>query len=277
MIQTIVRPPAVAGMFYPSDARVLRQQIDELLQRVRTEKFQGQLLALISPHAGYMYSGFTAANGFKMLEGQQFDTVVIVSPSHREYFDKISVYNGGAYRTPLGDVVINAELRSALVKGEDLIITSEHGHREEHAVEVQLPFLQKVLGKFTILPVVMGDQRSEYCFLLGKKLATILSGQNALLIASTDLSHYYPYDVAVSLDQIIVKHVEQLDYEKLVVDLESERVEACGGGPIVAVLQASCELGANASKILHVCNSGDITGDHSGVVGYLSAAVLRIN
>ncbi len=273
--RTTVRPPAVAGMFYPGEPHTLGRQIDELLTRAQQADVAGEIVALISPHAGYMYSGFTAAKAYTLLQGKNYDSVVIVSPSHREYFDGISVYDGDAYRTPLGEVPVDGDLRAAAVQGEKVIILSEIGHRQEHAVEVQLPFLQRVLGKIKVLPIVVGDQRREYCFHLGKKLAKILAGRRVLIIASTDLSHYYPYDTAVTLDQVIVGDVERFDYEQLMIDLETERAEACGGGPTVAVLLAAHELGANVIRILHVCNSGDVTGDRSGVVGYLSAAILR--
>lgn len=270
---TTVRPPAVAGLFYPADPKDLNQQIDNLLERVKNGSLNGHLVALVSPHAGYMYSGFTAAHGYKLLQGHEFNSVIIVSPSHREYFNGISVYGGTAYRTPLGDISIDSDLRDALA--DDLIVISDAGHRQEHAVEVQIPFLQKILNDFTIVPIVMGDQRREYCYYLGKKLAQIASGKNVLLIASTDLSHYYPYDVAITLDKIVIDEVQRLDYEQLMDDLETERAEACGGGPTVAVLFAARELGANTATILHTCNSGDVTGDRSGVVGYLSAAIFR--
>lgn len=288
MNTSAVRPPAVAGLFYPADPHTLDRQIDDLLNRavidnqvVRLLKGEGkgqkgQIRALISPHAGYMYSGLTAAHAYKLLQGQRFDTVIIVSPSHREYFDGISIYGGSAYRLPSGDVPIDAELRELLLANENIITLSDVGHRQEHAIEVQVPFLQKALKGCKIVPIVMGDQRREYCFHLGKKLAHVAEDRNILLIASTDLSHYYPYETAQMLDKIIIDEVAQLDYEQLMSDLETERAEACGGGPTVAVMLAACELGANKAFILHACNSGDVTGNRSGVVGYLSAAILQI-
>lgn len=272
-----IRPPAVAGMFYPDDSRILHQQLDELLEKVGRQNVEGKLIALVSPHAGYIYSGFTAAHGFALLKGLSFDTVVIVSPSHREYFDGISIYGGGAYRTPLGDVAVDDDLRSLLIMNDTIITVSDSGHRQEHAVEVQIPFLQKSLNNFKILPIVMGDQRREYCLYFGKKLAHSIAGKKILLLASTDLSHYYPYHIAENLDRIMIDEVSRLDVEQLMLDLETEHTEACGGGPTVAVLFAARELGANKAYILHTCNSGDVTGDKSGVVGYLSAAITQSN
>jgi len=271
----MVRPPAVAGMFYPDDPHALDRQIEELLESVRAKPLNGSLIALVSPHAGYIYSGKTAAHAFVLLRGLSFDTVVIVAPSHREYFDGISVYEGNAYRTPLGDVPLDEDLRSSVAAGDEIIAVSDVGHRSEHAVEVQIPFLQKVLNNFRILPIVMGDQRREYCMHLGVKLADATRGKKVLLLASTDLSHYHPYRAAMDLDKIVIDEVRDLNFEMLMNDLEDERAEACGGGPTVAVLQAATTLGANRGHILHACNSGDVTGDTSGVVGYVSAAITR--
>lgn len=272
-----IRPPAVAGFFYPQERAELSKNIEQLLAGVKPRPTGGTVAALVSPHAGYQYSGMTAACGFSLLRDQRFDVVVIVSPSHQEYFDGISIYDGKAYRTPLGEMMIDEELRYELLRNENIIESSRTGHGEEHAIEVQLPFLQAVLGDTKILPIVIGDQRREYCFHLGEKLASVLRGKNALLIASTDLSHYHTYETAMGLDKIIIDDIESFDYEQLMHDLETERAEACGGGPTVTVLLAAKKLGANSVQVLHHCNSGDITGDHQRVVGYLSAAVLQIN
>jgi len=274
-MRELIREPAVAGMFYPSDTAVLRKEVDHLLSRVQAKKIEGDLRGLISPHAGYVYSGFTAANGYKLLEGKQVETVVIISPSHREYFKGISVYPGSAYRTPLGVLEVDDKLRSELIQDGGVIVSSTLGHREEHAIEVQLPFLQRVLKDFKILPIVMGDQRHDYCTLLAERLGAVLAGRQAFLVASSDLSHYYPYEIACKLDRIVIDEVEEFDPVGLSRDLETRRAEACGGGPMVAMLLAAKKLGADATEILHYCNSGDVTGDREGVVGYLSAAVLR--
>jgi MEMO1 family protein len=277
MLTREVRSPAVAGMFYPTPAQALRHEVQQLLTKALAPSLKGDIVALISPHAGYQYSGLTAAHGYKLLEKQSFDTIVFVSPSHREYFNSISVYNGRAYKTPLGELPIDDVLRDELVLHDSIIEESLHGHHQEHAIEVQLPFIQMTLGEIKILPIVMGDQRREFCFHLGNKLASILQNKKVLLVASTDLSHFYQYDDAKKLDKIVIDDIKEFDYEKMMNDLESERAEACGGGPTVAVLIAAKKLGANQIKILHYCNSGDVTGDHSGVVGYLSAAALRTN
>jgi len=275
-----MRPPAVAGMFYPAPPSALSRTIDEYLAevgRVQKAKTTPSPIALIVPHAGYMYSGRTAAYAYALLLHRVFTSIVIVAPSHREYFDGISVYDGSGYRTPLGEVLIDEPLRDLLLAGESIIEATPRGHREEHAIEVQLPFLQKVVPSFHFLPIVMGNQTNEYCFHLGDRLATILRDKNVLLIASSDLSHYYPSHEADRLDRVFLRDVEACDPNQLMIDLENDTTEACGGGPAVAVIHAAKLLGATTASILHHCNSGDITGDYTQVVGYVSAALLPTN
>jgi AmmeMemoRadiSam system protein B len=232
---------------------------------------------MILPHAGYAYSGPAASLGYVLLAGKVFDRVVIVSPSHREYFDGISVFDGDGYRTPLGDLLVDHEARKELVADDPLIGASRLGHRQEHAIEVHLPFLRKVLGDVRIVPIVMGEQKRDYCLHLGTRLAEVFTGTNTLFIASSDLSHYHPYQEAESLDSVTIGDVERFDYEMLLSDLEAERTEACGGGPMAAVLAATRQLGANRAEILCHCNSGDVTGDRTSVVGYLSSVLLTRN
>ncbi len=270
-----VRPPAVAGMFYPLDGKALMRQVVELIERAKPKKNRGSLKALISPHAGYPYSGLTAAFGYKLLEGKKIDSVVIISPSHHEYFDGVSVYPGTAYKTPLGEVNIDLELRREILEHNRILTATIHGHREEHAIEVQLPFLQIVLEDFKLLPIVIGNQSQEICYKVGNLLGGVLKNKNALIIASTDLSHYHPYDVALELDRVAIDDIASFDYDKLLKDLDEQHTEACGGGPAAAAMIAAKKLGANKVDILHKCNSGDITGEKGGVVGYVSAALYK--
>jgi MEMO1 family protein len=270
-----IRQPAVAGMFYSSHASALDREVSLLLEAAHPPAQIGSLLGLIVPHAGYTYSGATAAHAFGLLHGTSFSTIVIVAPSHREYFSGISVYSGKAFRTPLGDIPVNAEMREKLVTGDPIIESSVRGHGPEHAIEVQLPFIQKVAPQVSILPIVIGEQSRRFCLHLGERLAGVAGGDGVLLVASSDLSHYHPYDDATKLDRIVADQIVRFDEMKLMDDIEHERCEACGGGPIVSVMIAAKKLGANCTAILHQCNSGDVTGDRSAVVGYLSAAILR--
>ena len=268
------RQCAVAGFFYPSDPAVLRQEVMALLRKANQRNISGIVRGLVSPHAGYPYSGLTAAHAYALLQGKRYSTVVIVSPSHREYFNGVSVFPGEFYATPLGDVQINSELRDELLRECPLVQASDAGHHDEHAIEVQLPFLQEVLRNFTILPVVMGDQRRDMCLELAGGLARIAQDENVLFIASTDLSHYHSSEIAEQLDAVMIEDVRAFDWDRLMQDLDAHRTEACGGGPTVAVMAALSDLGVTRMEILNHCNSGDVTGDRDRVVGYLAAAAV---
>lgn len=270
-----IREPVVAGMFYPLEKKALMRQVVELFERAKPKKIRGEIKSLICPHAGYIYSGLTAAYAYKLLENKKIETVVIISPSHREFFDGITIFPGTYYRTPLGDVQLDIELRKEIVEQEQRIKLSHIGHREEHALEVQLPFLQIILENFKLIPIVIGNQLKEYSYLLGDLLGRVLNNRNAIVIASTDLSHYHMYETAKELDKIAIDAVAAFDYEKLLTELEEQRTEACGGGPAAAAMIAAKNLGANKVEVLHTCNSGDITGDEDNVVGYMSAVFYQ--
>ncbi len=270
-----VRHPVVAGMFYDDSSITLQKNVDELLSRAQVPKVKGIVRAIISPHAGYVYSGLTAAHAFKLLEGHRYDCVITIGPSHREYFDGISIYSGDGYETPLGKVPINTEVRSELLKGGNVIVASNTGHRSEHSLEVQLPFLQRVLGEFSFVPIIMGEQNRHLCNLLSEALVRVAADRNILFVASSDLSHYHSSDEAVLLDKRVIRAVEDFDSETFIDKLEEKSFEACGGGPIAVVMKTAQQLGANKVEILHYCNSGNITGDTSAVVGYLAAVFFE--
>jgi len=269
---TMVRPPVVNGMFYPRDPSTLRSEVSRMLRSVEHATLKGKVRGLVSPHAGYMYSGPTAAQGYAQLQGESYDIVVIISPSHQEFFDGVSVYSGDAYRTPLGEVPVHAQLREMLAQQSTCVEISERGHGQEHAIEVQLPFLQHVISGFSVLPIVIGNQDRALCYELGKGLASVLRGREYLLVASTDLSHYHSAAVANRLDSIVLDDIARFDFARLMTDLEGGKAEACGGGPVVAMMVALDGLGVGQMRVLHHCNSGDVTGDSDRVVGYVSAA-----
>lgn len=266
-----VRLPVVSGLFYPADPAELEREIDALVGAHRAAATRGPVSALISPHAGYMYSGHTAGAGFARLEGERYDTVVVFSPSHRDYFAGISVYPGDAYRTPLGTIPIDAGLRDRVLRECPFVVASEAGHRQEHAVEVQLPFLQRTIREFALLPLVFGDQSHETSLELGKALARLIAGTRTLIVASTDLSHYHPAAEARRLDQVFIEDVRSGDHDRLIRDLERGATEACGGGPAVAILAFLRALGGGPMTLLEHRTSADVTGDRSSVVGYCSA------
>jgi len=272
-----IRDPAVAGMFYASAKKELEREVQHYLDVAPVIPLPGTIRGLVSPHAGYMYSGGTAAYGYKLLAGRSFEVVIVIGPSHREYFDGISIHPGKAFRTPLGDVPIDDNVRNALARSCRCLEVSSIGHNQEHSVEVQLPFLQQVLGSFSFVPVVVGDQRREYCFELAEAINHVSAGKEVLLVASSDLSHYYPYETAVEKDRVVVSDIAEFRSDELMEKLEQNDAEACGGGPIVSVMKASSALRASSSAILHYCNSGDVSPRRDAVVGYVSAAFVEVN
>ena len=267
-----VRPAQVAGHFYPANPDKLKKDIQLLLDITKPKEKIEKIFGIVSPHAGYIYSGKTAAHAYNLLIGKQFKTVVIISPSHSEYFPGISVFEGDAYETPLGILEVDSEYRGKLETDDGTIFNGYDGHRKEHALEVQLPFLQTVLQDFKIVPVVMGDQSHRNIDLLAKKLADV-SDHETLIVASSDLSHFYDRKHADKLDSIVEKRVSEFDFESLQKDLETRNCEACGGGPIVALMKAAKLKNIQHSMVLHRCDSSDVTGDTKEVVGYLSAVV----
>lgn len=269
-----IREPQVAGMFYPSDPKELKTQIKGYLNNVKIEEDLGHVAGIVSPHAGYVYSGKTAAYAYKTIENQKFNNVIVISPSHREYFQGVSIYSGDAYRTPLGDIPINKSLREKIISENSLIFSGLEGHGPEHALEVQLPFLQVLLPNFQLIPMVIGDQRKEFIFELADILYKNID-EHTLLVASSDLSHFYSKSRANHLDTKVIDHINDFKYDELQSDLESKRCEACGGGGIVALLKALKMKDYKNSKVIAHTDSGDITGDDSEVVGYLSAVVYN--
>ncbi|MCK4436444.1 AmmeMemoRadiSam system protein B [bacterium] len=274
-----VRSPAVSGMFYPGNAFTLKNEVDEFLQRVERKAIQGKLIALIAPHAGYRYSGQVAAFAYKQLEGKKIDTIILIGPSHRTHFSGVSVGNYGYYQTPLGKVAVDTELAERMMEGSKLIDFYPPAHQQEHCLEVQIPFLQRILTKFKILPLLTGSSTLEISQELSQVLLKEIKGKNILLIASTDLSHYYPYQEACRLDKRTLKVIEGLDGELLYREMASGRAELCGGAAVVATLLTAKQLGADNVKILKYANSGDRapegSGDKSRVVGYAAIAIYK--
>jgi len=270
-----IRAPAVAGMFYADDATQLRREVEKLLAAADPSLPTNEIIAAVSPHAGYMYSGGVAAYAFKTLQARysppNSPTVFLIAPSHREAFPFISIFTGQSYRTPLGEAPIARELAQALVDSDPMIHADWRGHRTEHALEVELPFLQVIWPQFRLVPVVMGDQHGELCRLLGEQIAKLCRASPALILASSDLSHYFSYEEAVQFDECFIQHLKTFDPEALQRALENEECHACGGGPVVAAMIAAQALGADTVDILRYQNSGDVSGDHNMVVGYLAA------
>ncbi|MFA5015499.1 MAG: AmmeMemoRadiSam system protein B [Actinomycetota bacterium] len=269
-----IRESIAAGSFYPGNPDVLRRQISDFLLNAKSADIRN-IKSIICPHAGYIYSGQVAANSYKQLKGGTFDSIFIIAPSHSEYFDFISIFNGGAYRTPLGPVYVDKERSRILADESPRIELSRYGHRNEHSLEVQLPFLQVLFENIKIVPIVMGQQNSQNIKELGSAIGKLFKNDNILIIASTDLSHYYPYDTALILDGKIKDLITNFNSGDIMSGFLNNDLEMCGGGPVISAMIASKELGADSSRILSYKNSGDVTGDRSAVVGYLSAVFYK--
>jgi len=265
-----IRTPQVAGLFYPADPEQLGNDIGNLLEATKSDKTYKNIFGIVAPHAGYTYSGKTAAHVYNLLKGKTYNRVVIISPSHSEYFPGCSVYNGDGYQTPIGLLEIDDEFAVRLVENSKNIFRGVEGHRSEHALEVQLPFLQTVLNNFKIVPIVMGDQGKIFVDELGKKLAEIVDDET-LIVASSDMSHFHSKLEADELDSIVEDHINSFDFNTLQSDLDKQIAEACGGGPIVTMMKAASLRSKNHSLVIHRSDSGDVTGDNKEVVGYLSA------
>lgn len=268
-----IRRAAVAGTFYPAGREELEDSVRALLDAAPRTAPEGSVVGIVAPHAGYIYSGMTAARAYAQVAGESRPTVVVVAPSHREFFDGVSVYPGDAYETPLGTVPVDVHARERLRAALPGLMVSTSGHGSEHALEVQLPFLQIALGPFQLLPLVIGHQSREHCFALGAALAEVFRETAVLLVASTDLSHFYPAAAAERLDAVVIHDLESMDAGRLMDDLASGTAEACGGGPVAAVMTACQRLGARHVHILGHTHSGAVSGDTNSVVGYLSAVM----
>jgi AmmeMemoRadiSam system protein B/AmmeMemoRadiSam system protein A len=280
--QKNVRQAAVAGGFYPADASALSAMMDDMLAHASPPPISDPILAVVAPHAGYPFSGPVAAYTYAALKGRKFSRVVVIAPSHYEAFDFTSVYEGDAYATPLGTVPVDKAFAKQLAKMSPTIRLSSRGHvptpkGAEHALEVELPWLQRVLGDFELVPVVMGDQSYESSRALGVALAKLIQGKDkdTLIVASSDLSHYHPYDEAVKIDHKTLNALQAWDYFSMSRNFEARIWEACGGAPIVAAMIAAERMGANQALVLKYANSGDTTGDHSRVVGYSADVFLK--
>jgi AmmeMemoRadiSam system protein B len=271
-----IRHSILAGRWYPASPDALSRDIRGYLDGAGETQPEGVLKGVVVPHAGYMYSGAVAAHAYRLLDKRTVRRVILIGPSHRFGFKGVSVNLQSAYETPLGVVPVDLETVRKLVGAAPGVRWVPQAHAAEHSLEIQLPFLQTVLGRFQIVPVIMGQQDLGTCRALAEVLWKIAGGlDGTLLLASTDLSHYHPAAEAEALDSRFIEHVRGLDPEGLSRDLGSGVCEACGGGPVVTLLLAARAMGADRVRILSHEDSGMVTGDRHSVVGYLAAAVFK--
>jgi len=275
----------VAGQFYEGSQQSLREQIEgcfkhELgpgaLPKVVNKSLQSTV-GLVSPHAGYMFSGPVAAHGYKRLaEDGKPDVVVLLGPNHSGSGSALAMMKEGVWRTPLGDVEIDSSTASAILGASNIIDADDSAHAFEHSIEVQLPFLQFLYGasfKFVPICFLMQDLRSSRE--VGLSVAKALEGKNAVVIASTDMTHYEPQKMAEEKDKATIDAVLKLDEERLYSTVETQNMSMCGYGPTIAAITAAKALGAKKAELLRYKTSGDIVGDYSAVVGYASMIFTR--
>jgi len=255
-----VRKPGVAGSFFPADEKKLDEMIDGFLDDAEKQNLYG-VLALVSPHAGYVYSGKTAARGFKQLTDSTIKTVVVIAPSHRAAFKGASIADVTHYKTPLGEIALSDKVNQ--LRTQKVFVSNPNAHSKEHSLEVQLPFLQKVLGDFKLVPIVTGSVDPAE---IAEAIKPILD-DNTLIIASTDLSHYHDYDTAVRMDAKTVDAIASLDFNTM----RLSGCEACGKTPTLVLMHLANDLNWR-SRVLDYTNSGDTAGDKQRVVGYASIA-----
>jgi AmmeMemoRadiSam system protein B/AmmeMemoRadiSam system protein A len=274
-----IRNPAAAGRFYPDDPLDLKRQIQTFIDEVTEEPVEGDVLALVVPHAGYVFSGSTAAASFKYIADLRVDTVFVLSPSHFDPFQGVSVYTGAGYRTPLGVVPIDQACARSLVDyAPDVFSATELGHREEHGIEVELPFLQVLLSpSWQLVPIVMAERSSTICRRTAEAILSVSEGKQILVIASSDLYHGYEYEACHASDERTLQHIEQLDPEAFIQGLETEVYQACGGGPIAVAIHIALHHGPCHTKSMAHTTSADISGRRSGyMVGYGAVAIYKV-
>ncbi len=270
-------PPHLQGSWYPGDKEELEKLLGMLLDKtlpISPTLEEEKLVGLVSPHAGIIFSGWTAFHGYKLLKGKHIDTIIIMGPSHYHLFPGVKLIDEGFFRTPLGDIYIDGKLAREIVKHCPFASVDKSLFIKEHSVEIQIPLLQFVLGNdFKVVPVLFGDRNLTYARDFGEILSKVVRGKEGILVvASSDLSHYHSEDTAFYLDRRTLDFVKDADSEGLFSCSERGSCEACGLSPIAALISFARALGSRKGTVLSYSTSAMVTGDKSRVVGYGSVA-----
>jgi AmmeMemoRadiSam system protein B len=280
MAPNSIRPAAVAGTWYPGTEGALAREVDRYVAAAELEPPRGRLHAIVAPHAGLMFSGPVGAYAYKAAAANgPYDAAILVGPSHFVAFDGVGSYPAGAFDCPLGRVRIDETVARELSAAAPIVRALPDAHRREHSLEMQLPFLRRLMPDLPIVPLLMGYQTRDTIEALAAGLANACAGRDVLLIASTDLSHYFAAPQARELDAQVEACVAAADPDRLLdiferyPEAERGRYVACGGGPAIAVMMAARARGARHGRVLKYMHSGEISGDNSGVVGYLAGAM----
>lgn len=277
-----VRPSPIAGQWYEGDPEMLARTVDEYLEEAELPELDGDVIAVMAPHAGHAYSGAVAGYAFAALRGQDPDLVAVIAPMHHPYFEPLITTAHDAYSTPLGDVPVDKDALLEL----DVNLKSELGfglspvsNDKEHSVDIELPFLQRLFpseqSEWKLLPVMVRAREPRVSEGLGRALANVLRDKNFALVASTDLSHFYNHKTALAYDRAMLQEIESFNPEGAFDVERAGKGFACGLGAFTAVMWASRELGADKVQVLRHATSGDVTGDYSSVVGYAAAVILK--
>lgn len=278
----MIREACVSGLFYQSDKKILTENIKELLKQTKDDKKADNIIAGIVPHAGYVYSGKTASYTYnKIAENRLPETIIIIGPNHTGYGENVDLTSSSTWQTPLGNIEVDTEFNNKLVETDKNCNINQIAHLREHAVEVELPFLQYIAGKqdttFKIVPITVTQQKTDTCINLAgsiKQVAETLK-RDCMIIASTDLTHYEGSDSARKKDMKVLKSIEDMNIEKLVNNINQYHITMCGYGPVITAISYAKLLNANSSTILNYSNSGDAFGDYESVVGYGSAIITK--
>ena len=267
-----VREPAVAGQFYPASAEELHREVERFLSRPAKAKVRA--LGVISPHAGYIYSGAVAGAVFSSIELPR--RAIVLCPNHTGMGEPLSIMSAGSFRTPLGEVKIDTELAEALKKSFPLLREDTLAQLREHAIEVQLPFLQTGRKDFTFVPITVGTGQYEVLSALGVVIAKVITdcGEPVLIVASSDMNHYEADDETRIKDALAIEQVLGLHPLGLFQTVHGQKISMCGVGPAVAMLTAAIKLGAKSAELIRYATSGDVSGDREHVVGYAGVAIL---
>jgi len=285
MTELNLRRPAVAGSFYAGDSKSLNIQIENCflhkigpgeIPQVNLKK-ENNIIGLISPHAGYMYSGPVAANGFYKiaLDGKP-DTIIILGPNHRGFGEDISIMAEGKWKTPLGELEIDTNIAESILRNSKIIKNDKKAHQLEHSIEVQLPFIQYIFGnQVKIIPISMTRQDIDTDIEIAQSICSSVIDKNILIIASSDFTHYEPQEYAENVDKQAINTILEFNPKKLYDIIYQQRLTMCGPGPITTMLIACKTLGAKKAALLKYATSGDITGMYDQVVGYASLIVSK--
>ena len=274
-----MRPSPIAGTWYSANPDQLRQTVAAYIEQAVNPELPGEVIGLVAPHAGYAYSGSVAGHAFKTVKGRTYECVCVISPMHQYHPQPLLTSAHTAYGTPLGEIPLDtAKIELINEKLEDKIglgVTAV-AHDQEHSLEIELPFLQAALeGNFALIPIMMRDQSRHVAKALGEALGEVLNPDSCLLVASSDLSHFYAESEANQLDNEVLRALEEFSPDGLFDLKDRGKGQACGLAPMAAVLWASAQYGATDVTLLKYDTSGTTTGDRASVVGYAAAAVTR--